>query len=219
MENLRQQHNDQGSSIQIQILYEKIVFCNLLTDAIRKGSLKQLLQKRMEYISLIGNQKKLKLLLMELINQREIINNMMAENIQTLEDFGFLKILKVLMKPEVHLVIMNIKFDYQFEYYGDSQRLVMTPLTEKCYLCLTLALKLGFGGSPFGPAGTGKTETVKSLAIDLGINCLVFNCDDKFDHHSMGWIFQGMLKCGSWCCFDEFNRLLPMQISVIGSTI
>lgn len=37
------------------------------------------------------------------------------------------------------------------------------------------------GGSPFGPAGTGKTESVKALGHQLGRFVLVFNCDETFD--------------------------------------
>jgi len=40
------------------------------------------------------------------------------------------------------------------------------------------AMKLGLGGSPTGPAGTGKTESVKALASVLGRLVLVFNCDE-----------------------------------------
>lgn len=56
--------------------------------------------------------------------------------------------------------------------------LVRTTLTEKCFLALTQAMKLGLGGSPTGPAGTGKTESVKALASLLGRLVLVFNCDE-----------------------------------------
>lgn len=58
------------------------------------------------------------------------------------------------------------------------------------------------GGNPFGPAGTGKTESVKALGAQLGRFVLVFNCDESFDYSAMGRLFAGL--CQVWCyrCFD-----------------
>lgn len=72
----------------------------------------------------------------------------------------------------------DAEFPYRFEYQGAAVGLVQTPLTERCFLALTQAMKLGLGGSPTGPAGTGKTESVKALGAILGRLVLVFNCDE-----------------------------------------
>ena len=53
-------------------------------------------------------------------------------------------------------------------------------------------MHLGMGGNPYGPAGTGKTESVKALANLFGRQVLVFNCDEGIDVKSMGRIFIGM---------------------------
>lgn len=94
-----------------------------------------------------------------------------------------------------------------WEYLGVGETLVQTPLTCRCFLTLMQALKRGLGGSPFGPAGTGKTESVKALGRFLGRPVAVFNCDEGFDAVSVGRILAGVCRTGSWVCFDEFNRL------------
>uniref|UniRef100_A0A8R1DG42 Cytoplasmic dynein 2 heavy chain 1 n=1 Tax=Caenorhabditis japonica TaxID=281687 RepID=A0A8R1DG42_CAEJA len=184
----------------------------------------QLLEKLKTYTNMKVDDKvsdlKLKSLILDLIHHIDVADQLLANKAKSTSCWTWQRQLRFyLVNGGVVLRQVSSEFEYTYEYQGNYAKLVHTPLTDKCYLTLTQAMYMGLGGNPYGPAGTGKTESVKALAALMGRQVLVFNCDEGIDVTSMGRIFTGIVECGAWGCFDEFNRLDSTVLSVVSMQI
>ncbi|KAL4105900.1 hypothetical protein PRIC1_003955 [Phytophthora ramorum] len=222
---------------QVLCLTEQIRFCSQAEAAIKSGGvleLKRTLQDTLRELTSLDLSTellmslKVKALVLDLVHHIDVCDQLLAANCRSVSDWIWQKQLRFYLDtrkqsskdPPPCLIRMNdAEFAYTYEYQGNAPKLVHTPLTDKCYLTLTQGMHMGFGGNPYGPAGTGKTESVKALGGQFGRQVLVFNCDEGIDFQSMGRIFIGLVKCGAWGCFDEFNRLKEDQLSAISQQI
>ncbi|KAK9858605.1 Dynein heavy chain [Penicillium brevicompactum] len=222
---------------QIVVLASQVVWTNSVQKSLEEGgsTLPALHGAEVRILELLAatvlgeldpiTRKKCEHMITEFVHQRDCISKLISLNATTSTHYLWLLQMRYVYEPEgdflqrLYVHMANAKLNYGFEYLGVPERLVRTPLTDRCFLTLTQALCQRLGGSPYGPAGTGKTESVKALGLQLGRFTLVFCCDDTFDFQAMGRIFLGICQVGAWGCFDEFNRLEERILSAVSQQI
>ena len=98
------------------------------------------------------SRKKFEQLITELVHQRDVTRSMIDDGVDDVNDFRWLYHLRYDFNPnaeklteKLRISLSNASFHYGFEYLGIGERLVQTPLTDRCYLTLTQALHFRMG--------------------------------------------------------------------------
>jgi dynein heavy chain len=156
------------------------------------------------------------------VHARDIIEDLKNDQVSSTYDFQWQKQLRYYWQDDdsnCKVSQVQATLMYGYEYMGATTRLVITPLTDRCWITITGALHIKLGANPAGPAGTGKTESTKDLGKAIAIYCVVYNCSDQVVYKMMQRHFKGLAQQGCWTCLDEFNRIDIEVLSVIAQQL
>lgn len=150
---------------------------------------------------------------------RDIVNHLIATQTTSPDSHEWNIQIKYRWDEENKDVIIEqdlAEFHYGFEYLACHQRIVITMVTIPIFLLLSNALYMKYGGSCFGPSGTGKTETIKELSKALAVYCINFNCSETIMVHQLSAILRGIVQSGTWLILSDFCRVKSEVLSIIG---
>ena len=116
------------------------------------------------------------------VHARDILDEMVQKRVASIDDFLWQQQLRYYWEKhgaDDDCIIRHADsiIGYGYEYMGATSRLVITPMTDRCWLTLTASFGLKLGAAPAGPAGTGKvssTKQIQTMAISL-LSALLLN--------------------------------------------
>lgn len=152
---------------QVVICVSQIYWTQEVTQVIRKGgrkalkSYKDLCTKQLdEVVGLVRGdlspmaRMTLSALVVIDVHARDTVGGLEEADVSNESDFEWLSQLRYYWEDDdVCVRMINATIKYGHEYLGNCPRLVITPLTDRCYRTLIGAIDLNLGGAPEGPAG------------------------------------------------------------------
>ena len=141
---------------------ESIIFTERCEEAIKSGQLDQfhtdierVLERytnvpiNIESTEGLVNDLKYKALIMDTVHNMDVVKQLKDARTRNVYDWLWQKQLRFYLDSNKAVIRMvDAQFNYTYEYQGNAQKLVHTPLTDKCYLTLTQGMHMGFGGNP-----------------------------------------------------------------------
>ncbi|MCC7159871.1 MAG: hypothetical protein IT281_10060 [Ignavibacteria bacterium] len=128
---------------------------------------------------------KYKALIMDTVHNMDVVQQLKDGRVRNVYDWLWQKQLRFYLQNNKAIIKMvDAQFNYTYEYQGNAQKLVHTPLTDKCYLTLTQGMHMGFGGNPVRSISTIETYDMWFFTVDSQYFQSVFH-EQKFLYENL----------------------------------
>ncbi|CAI9717935.1 dynein heavy chain 8, axonemal-like [Octopus vulgaris] len=152
---------------------------------------------------------------------RDTLYTICRKKVKHCTDFDWRRYLKCYLVSDndtelkLHFEILDHHLVYGNEFCGSNPSIIMTPVTEKCFLSIFLALQNLQPVYLVGTPDVGKKETIKSLANVIAQFYYLLKCNPHFDASSIQRIIQGSSMEGCWLCLADGNKLSHKSLDVV----
>ena len=121
---------------------QQVAQINDLVKLVRTPNLPKLARKTISALAVID------------VHAKDVTEKLAKEGVSNKEEFMWISQMRyyweggMSLEGDMRVVMVSSRRPYAYEYLGNSFRLVITPLTDKCYLTLMGALQMILGGAP-----------------------------------------------------------------------
>lgn len=216
--------SEQSKICAIQIKFWRIILNHLVVPS-RQSALNSLLIELKDQMSIFINNmsnyylpyhiKSMSNLITVMIYHRELVTKLGSEvfedefTIPFFIESSIKKVLNIGGHSSVSVCQGQLKYDYGMHYFGFCDRLVVTPLTDKCFLFISLCMKNGEVPFLSGQHGVGKRSLVNYLTYELGKDTVTYDCGALGDMTSIVKYVRATLGCknGVWLTISNAEVL------------
>lgn len=105
-------------------------------------------------------------------------------------------------------------YSYGMKYTGFCDRLVITPLTDKCFLSISNAMNQFCVPIVTSSVGSGKRAMINSLASELGLELFPIDFGNMQSPKVFFQILKAQIHSGLWLCLNNMEQCLPGMLSI-----
>ena len=152
---------------------------------------------------------------------RDEIERLVLDGLSTKEELDTVPSMRTIVESDGRCVVRLLGVDvrYGYELLGAFHLPVMTSsMLMKVHHSMFLAAAVGAQSVLVGRAGSGKTESVRSLANTCGKFLYLVPCAGSLSAITLQAVVEGCVRTGAWLCMEDIDALTPSVAFALART-